>query len=198
MIVYLIRHGEITQFSPRRFVGQTDLPLTDRGRAQMAAVGRFLVGRGGVRLLCSSLSRCVDSAAIIGEAVGLVAEPVSELRELSLGAWEGLTVAEVQQRFPGDYEARGRDLVGFRPPDGESFADVWRRARGVFARVLGESADVVIIVAHGGLNRTLLCHVLGLPLEHLFRLEQDYAGINVLQGDTDGMAVRMMNFRLDC
>lgn len=192
--IYLIRHGEITQSSPRRFVGQSDLPLTDRGREQMRQVADYLVGKGVSRLLCSPLSRCVESAGIVGLALGLRPEVVPELREIGLGVWEGLKVAEVRERFPGDYEARGLDLAGFRPPGGESFADLQRRAWAAFENVMEGGQDCVAIVAHGGVNRVLLCRILGMPLENLFRLGQDYACVNVLRTGRDGFCVEAMNF----
>lgn len=197
MIVYLIRHGEIVQNVPRRFVGQLDLPLTDAGREQIRGVARFLAARSVSRLVCSSLSRCAESADIIGQVLGLVAEPVPDLREIALGAWEGLTVDEVRERFPGRYEARGRNLPGFRPPGGESFADLQRRAWTAFEHVLEGDQDSVAIVAHGGVNRVLLCRILGMPLENLFRLDQDYACINILHADVEACRVMAMNLKLD-
>lgn len=191
--IYLIRHGEITQSSPRRFVGQSDLLLTDRGREQMRQVAEYLVGRGLPRLLCSPLSRCVESAGIVGKALGLEPEVAEDLREIGLGAWEGLTVEEVRERFPGDYEARGRDLARFRPAGGESFADVERRAWPAF-KVLSDFNSPQAIVAHGGVNRVLLCRILGMPLGNLFRLGQDYACLNVVQSGRDGFCVEVMNF----
>ena len=191
--VYLIRHGEITQSAPRRFVGRTDLPLTDAGREQMAAVARFLTGRGVARLLCSPLARCVESAGIVGAVLGLVPETAADLREISLGTWEGLTVDEVRERFPGRYEARGRNLAGFRPPGGESFADVQRRAWPAFELAVTDMDEPLAIVAHGGVNRVLLCRILGMPLENLFRLEQHYACVNVLHAGGDEFRVAAMN-----
>lgn len=180
--MYLMRHGEITQSLPRRFVGQSDLPLTDRGRKQMRQVAEYLAGRGVLRLLCSPLSRCVESAGIVGGALGLEPEVVPDLREIGLGAWEGLTVEEVRNRFPGDYEARGHDLAGFRPAGGESFADLERRAWAAF-EAAADSNSPQAIVAHGGVNRVLLCRILGMPLENLFRLGQDYACVNFLHSN---------------
>lgn len=192
--IFLIRHGEITQSSPRRFVGQSELPLTDRGRKQMRQVAKYLADRGLSRLLCSPLSRCVESAGIVGAALGLEPEVVPDLREIGLGVWEGLTVEEVRQRFPGDYEARGRDLAGFRPADGESFADLERRVWAAF-EPLSDSNSPQAIVAHGGVNRVLLCRILGMPLENLFRLGQDYGCVNVVRTGRDGFCVEVMNFR---
>lgn len=191
--VYLVRHGEITQFSPRRFVGQTDLPLTDHGRGQMEAVARFLTGRGVTRLVSSPLSRCVQSAEIIGAALGLAAESVADLREIALGDWEGLTVGHVRERFPGSYEARGRNLAGFRPPGGESFADLQRRAWPAFEAVVSDCVAPLVIVAHGGVNRVVLCRILGMPLEHLLRLGQDYACINILHVSAEECRVSAVN-----
>ena len=190
--IYLIRHGEIPQSAPRRFVGQTDLPLTDRGRAQREAVAAFLQGRGVGRLLCSPLSRCMESARIVGAALGLEPEVVPDLREICLGSWEGLTVEEVRERFPGRYEARGRNIAGFRPPGGESFADLQRRAWPAF-ETASESPVPLAIVAHGGVNRVLLCRILGMPLEHLLRLDQDYACTNILHADDGGWRLAVMN-----
>lgn len=194
MTVWLIRHGEITQTSPRRFVGQTDLPLTDTGREQIRAVARYLDGRGVTRLVCSPLTRCVDSAGLIGAALGLAADIMPDLREISLGTWEGLSVDEVRERFPGRYEARGRNLAGFRPPGGESFADLQRRAWPAFEVALAGGDDVAI-VAHGGVNRVLLCRMLGMPLEHLFRLGQDYGCVNSVHPGEQEIRVALMNFR---
>ena len=191
-VIYLVRHGEIAQSSPRRFVGQSDLPLTDRGREQMRQVAGYLVGKGVRRVLCSPLSRCVESAGILGLALGLEPEAVPDLREIGLGAWEGLTVDEVRERFPGAYEARGRDLAGFRAAGGESFADLQRRAWAAFEAISGFEATQAI-VAHGGVNRTLLCRVLGMPLENLFRLGQDYACVNILSIDEGGCLVEAVN-----
>jgi probable phosphoglycerate mutase len=160
----------------------------------MLQVSRFLVGRGVSRLLCSPLSRCVESADIVGAALGLAPEVVPDLREIDLGLWEGLTVEEVRQRFPGHYEARGRDLAGFRPAGGESFADLARRAWVALASV-AEFTSPQAIIAHGGINRVLLCRILGMPLENLFRLGQDYGCVNVLRTGRDGFCVEAINFR---
>ena len=193
--IYLVRHGEITQSSPRRFVGRTDLPLTDRGREQMAGMGRFLAARGVTRLMCSPLARCVESAAIVG--AGLAAEIAPDLREISLGAWEGLTVDEVRQRFPGRYEARGRNLAGFRPPGGESFADVQRRAWPVFELAVSNLSGPLVIVAHAGVNRVLLCRILGMPLKNLLRLDQEYGCVNILHAEQGGCRVGVLNLTAD-
>lgn len=190
--VYLIRHGEITQTFPRCFVGQADVPLTVHGQAQMDAVGAYLAEKDIGQVWCSPLTRCVHGAERIGQALGLAPEPVPDLREISLGAWEGLTVSQVQAHFPGQYEARGQDLAHFCPVGGESFAQVQERAWAAFMHCVHGFAGNMAIVAHGGLNRTILCHILEIPLHTLLRLEQDYGCVNHLRTrDNDWRVVRV-------
>jgi probable phosphoglycerate mutase len=199
-VIYLLRHGEITQRTPRRFVGQSELPLTETGIAQMRRAGLWLAGRGISSLYVSPLERTMHSAACVAEFLRLGPDPVGELKEISLGAWENLSVAEVKEAFPGEYERRGKDMAGYRPQDGESFADVQCRAVGALNTVAETCrGQACALVAHGGVNRTILCHVLGMPLKNLFRLEQDYGCINILEKDCDSSAdsswsLRLLNF----
>ena len=190
--IYLLRHGAIIQQSPRRFIGQTDFPLTEEGRRQAALWREALADVPFVAAVASDLCRCRETAAIALEGRGLAVRPEPRLREIRLGTWEGLTSDEVQQRYPGAYERRGRDMAVFRPDDGESFADVQQRAVAAINDLAALDGDV-LVVAHGGVNRTLLCHALGMNLEHLFRLGQDYCRLNVLTVTPGQWSVEVVN-----
>jgi probable phosphoglycerate mutase len=192
--VYLIRHGEIPQSKPRRFVGRQDLPLTDKGREQIALLADFLAARSIDRVLTSPLSRCRESAGILCDRLKLeAAKEVPDLREIGLGAWEGLSVDEVRRRFPGDHEARGRDLTRFQPPGGESFARLVRRAWPAFQAVTASGGARIAVVGHAGVNRVLLCRILGIPLDKLFRLEQHYGCVNIVHRDETAYRVESIN-----
>lgn len=179
--VLLLRHGEIAQASPRRFVGQRDLPLTQTGIEQAMRWREALAATPLAGAWCSSLCRCRETARLILEPRGLAAVPVDALREISLGAWEGLSVEEVRQRFPGDYERRGADLSGTAPAGGESFAMAQQRAWAALETILAQAEGAILVVAHAGVNRALICRMLGIPLARLFSLGQDYAAMNVLE-----------------
>jgi alpha-ribazole phosphatase len=191
--IYLIRHGEIVQAEPRRFVGSSDLPLTDRGRKQIDRLTELLASQSIDRVICSPLSRCIDSAIILCARLGCKPKTVPELREISLGAWEGLTVEEVRQCFPGSYEARGKDLSEFRPPGGESFADLQHRTWQAFQTITEEGKEKVVVVAHAGVNRVILCRILDIPLANMFQLAQNYGCINLLHHDANGYRVESIN-----
>lgn len=208
LIVYLLRHGQTIPERPWRFLGQRDAALSDAGRAQAAAWREALAGVDFAGAWSSDLARCRETAAIILEGRGFAAAPVAGLREISLGEWDGLTVAEVMSRYPGLYEARGANIAGFRPPGGESFADLSGRAWTALEHILlkahpDKASDVtnarhteanpapgeartttganLLVVAHAGLNRVLMARVLGMPLKNLFRLDQDHGCLNVLR-----------------
>lgn len=194
--IYLIRHGEISSSSPRRYIGSTDLRLTARGRDQAVRLGAYLASRSIGKIVCSPLARCRESAAILGSYIGCEPEIVPDLAEIDLGCWEGLTVQEVQQRYPGSYEERGRDLEGFRPPGGESFVDLLSRVWPAFTSIVAPASDSLAVVSHAGVNRVLLCHLLGMPLGNLFRLGQGYGCHNILHGDRGDYWVERINICL--
>ncbi len=192
-IIYLIRHGEIPQSAPRRFIGQRDLPLTDKGKEQIARLAPFLLARSVGRVVCSPLARCVDSARIICLRLECQPEIQPALKEIGLGGWEGLRVSDVRARYPGSYEARGRDIAGFRPPGGESFSDLQERVWPAFTTLANETEMATAIVAHAGVNRVILCRLLGIPLTNLLHLEQDYGCVNVIETDKGTFRVRRLN-----
>ena len=191
--IYLLRHGEIPGSSPRRFVGQTELDLTACGREQMRRTAGRLKGAGVDRLVASPLGRCRESAGIVGAALGLSPEIEPAFSEITLGDWEGLTIDDVRQRFPGSYEERGKDIANFRPPAGESFVDLSDRAWPVFLRILAGEAKSIVIVGHAGVNRVLLCRILGMPLPLLVRLRQDYAGVNIIRWRDGDFELELLN-----
>jgi len=178
--VLLLRHGEIPQSTPRRFVGQRDLPLTAVGREQAASWRNVLADSPLADAWCSSLSRCRETARLILEARGISATPLDALREVSLGAWEGLSAEEVQERFPGGYERRGADLANIAPSEGESFAEAQARAWAALQEIIGRTEGTILMVAHAGVNRAIICRALNVPLGNLFSLGQDYAALNIL------------------
>lgn len=191
--IYLLRHGEIANSNPRRFIGRQDLPLTAKGREQMQKMAAFLATQPIDRLLCSPLYRCRQSAEILSATLNTKPKVLPGLAELDLGGWEGLTVAEVLERYPGQHAARGRDIAHFRPDRGESFADLLDRVWPVFADLSPTDDQHLAIVAHAGVNRVLLCRILGMPLANLFRLNQSYGCLNVLYRNNSGFQVECLN-----
>jgi broad specificity phosphatase PhoE len=123
--------------------------------------------------------------------------PVSHetaLREMSLGVWEGMTVAEVQAAFPGRYEQWLQDPVAFPAPGGEHLYAFARRVEAALERMQHTypGADIMV-VSHGGVIKALHCFALGLDSRYLFRLKQDNTAVNQVELDGQIQRVLLMN-----
>lgn len=193
--IYLLRHGALAGDNRERFIGQTDLPLSADGTVQAEAMARALRDKGIAALHCSDLARSRQTAEIIGKSVGALPSAHPELREVSLGEWEGLLRREVAERWADEFAARGRDMDSYRPPGGESFADCLARAWPLWKAITQTDAEAIAVVAHAGVNRLLLCRLLGMPVQNMFRLGQDYGCINIVELERRVVRVRLLNGR---
>jgi broad specificity phosphatase PhoE len=163
-----VRHGETEWNQDNRIQGQTDIPLNARGRRQAEALAERLADVPLDLIYASDLSRARVTAELIAarrpRAVPVVARP--ELRECYYGLWEGLTRPEVAGRFPGDWRDWYVRGGSGRPTDGEDISALAGRTGRVFDEAAGKGKRV-LISAHQGSLRTILCHALG--LEQSFR-----------------------------
>jgi len=191
--IYLVRHADCRQDDIKRYIGQVDLPLNQAGVKQALSLALALGDIPFTKVYCSDLKRSYDTARILsGDHCHLI-DPMPELREIALGAWDGLPHGRNYQTYPQEYRERGIDLVNFHPPGGESFHDLAARIIPQFNKLLNIPGEYDLIVGHAGVNRIILCHVLGMPIAHLFRLQQDYACMNLVEVAHDGMRLLSMN-----
>ncbi len=183
MLIYLLRHAAVQARHPRQFLGQTDLPLSEEGLRQAQGLAAQLAPIRFAGVYASSLRRAVHTAMLVGGRAWEDVHRVEAFREIHLGDWEGLTVAEVEARFPGAYQARGANLADFRPPGGESFRDLAERAWPALLNIAqnGEIPGPLLIVAHAGVNRVLLARIRGLGLEQIFTIPQQYGALSCLR-----------------
>jgi probable phosphoglycerate mutase len=197
--ILLVRHGETVWNREGRFQGQRDSPLTRRGVQQMLAAGRTLRARFGSELaqftlIASPLARAWQSAVLLTEAAGLEPQRIQLeplVREISWGAWDGLTAEEIAARDPELWQRRIDDAFLGRPPNGgESRLDVLARAQQWLAG-LGPQARV-LVVTHGTFGRALRCAWRGLPhaamlamrapQDAVFRLVDDREEVIAIEG----------------
>jgi probable phosphoglycerate mutase len=191
--VYLLRHGEPDLTGERRFVGQVDPPLNERGLEQAHLWRRELASEEFDRICCSDLIRSHQTAEIISGDQSKRLTVVPQLREINLGAWDGLFMSEVQDRFPLEWKRRGENLTGFRPPGGESFADLQGRVVPQFDDLVANTSGKMLVVGHAGVNRVWLCHILGIPLNNLFRLAQEYGRLSIVDYSRESLRLMALN-----
>lgn len=193
--VLLIRHGAVEGDGGHRFIGQTDLPMSETGETQIRALAARLTGRMTLdAIYCSDLVRSRRTAELLADGQPKPIHTHPALREISLGAWEGLSRSEVARDQPDAYRLRGEDIVNFRLPGGESFADVATRVLPLWQSLTaGEDTGTIAVAGHAGVNRVILCHVLGMPLTNLFRIAQQPGCLNVVERDRGGPVVRLLD-----
>ncbi|MBS7528430.1 alpha-ribazole phosphatase [Fusibacter paucivorans] len=195
--IYLLRHGKpVLPDTQRRFIGQSNLPISAEGLRQANAIGKMLNRKKIEAIYCSDLSRAYDTAQCIAMHRDIAINQHAALREINLGNWEGLTFAEVASYYPEEFKARGQDIGYFKPPNGESFMDLKARVSDIFHHILTSEHDKIAIVGHAGVNRIILCDLLKMPLTSLFKITQDYGGINVLVGSESDLRVKCLNLKV--
>lgn len=195
--VYLWRHPEVRGVADGRVYGNMDVGLTPRGQRQVALVAERMAETRLDAIYSSDLSRSLTTAEAVGRAQKARLRPVAvrELRELNLGVWEGLTFKEIMEKYPDALKARYEDLANFKIDGGESLDEMSRRVMPAFEQIVADHrGGEVCVVSHSGVNRILLTRMLGAPLERIFRIDQDFACLNVVDIFNDGTPlVRRIN-----
>ena len=201
----LLRHGETALTGEQRFSGSggSDPALSQQGRAQAALAARALTAGPAVGLpagtrvqavVSSPLARCRETAAAAALLLGVDVTVEQGLRETDFGAWDGLTFAEVRERYPAEMA----DWLGSpsaAPPGGESFDQVADRvAQARDALLSAHRGRTVLLVSHVTPIKTLVRLALGAPPEALFRMHLSPASLTAIAYYGDGnVSVRYVN-----
>ncbi len=198
--LYLIRHGETQGADTKRYKGHIDVPLSANGIKQVERLAEYISAEATSKLsavYCSDLSRAIKSAEIIAEPHSIKPVVFKDFRERNFGIWEGMSFDEIKEKYPEEFNAWTNNPLKFSPMQGESSIDVKERALKVFSEIIEKhKGQCISIVAHGGINRIILCHLLGIPLENIFRIEQDFAAVNIIEFYDEYPTVKLINFTL--
>ena len=180
--VYLIRHGQVVGYEKFPVYGHTDVDLTETGILQVQQVAERLRLVGISAIYSSDLKRSAISARQIARYHDVPFHSLPELREMFFGDWEGM-------------KKRQEDLVNFKGPgDGESVHQFSERISNCFEHITSEQQGKnIVIVAHGAVNRIILCNALGLDLARMFNIQQDYGCLNIIDYFPDSTLVRLVN-----
>lgn len=176
--VILIRHGQIRQHKEPILLGQTDVPLSEKGRKQAKKAGALLFALypGVKRIHTSDLKRAYDTAKIISEQVddtcAISIIPSKELREMSLGKLDGMYVSEFRNDYPSEYEYRGKNLLEYKIGNkSENFYDLQYRVMKRLNQLALETPDDIYIVTHAGVIKVILSNLLEMPLNEVVKMK---------------------------
>jgi broad specificity phosphatase PhoE len=162
-VIWLARHGQTAYNHERRFQGHLPVPLNETGREQAHALAREAARREWGALWCSPLERALETARIVGAAIGLEPVPDERFAETDCGDWTGRSFAEMEAEDPAGFACFIRADPAWAFPGGESYAQQGERVQAGLADVRA-GAQPALVVCHRGVMRLALTHARGEPL----------------------------------
>ena len=188
-VTLLLRHGQTPMSVQKRYAGRSDVPLTSLGVQQAVAAAKRLASAGITLIVTSPLLRAARTAEEVAAVTGAPVITDEGFRETDFGTWEGLTFAEVRERWPAEM-ARWLADPEVAPPGGESFAEVSKRVTDALRRVLaGRERQMILIVSHVTPIKTLVAAALLAPPAAMYRMHLDVGALCEIDWYADGPAV---------
>ena len=180
--IILIRHGETNWNKEGRFQGQIDIPLNEKGKGQAFKASQYLEEIEFTKAFSSSMKRPYETAKIILKNENLQIEKVDSLVEISHGLWEGKLEEEIKQTWPEMLKNWHEKPESVTMPEGESIKQVSDRAISAWNLICNSQNedDITLLVAHDAVNKTLICHILGLSYSDIWMIKQGNGGITVI------------------
>jgi broad specificity phosphatase PhoE len=195
MRVYLIRHGQTEWNAKDLALGQSDIDLSEKGKAQLERLRERFEDVKIDRIISSDLLRCRRTSAAVAGDKGAPIEYLPALRERSFGSWEGKENSVVNAQLFEMAKNNGLPLYDAKAPDGESHRDVWDRVEPVLFPYLQEDLQLVI-VTHGGTSRVILSILLKGTLETTFGFRVEHSAVSQIDRRPDGPFI--LNVYNDC
>lgn len=184
----LVRHGETNWNRESRFQGQIDIPLNNNGRTQAKAAKSFLTNFKINRAFSSSMSRSRQTAESILECHPDIDLELKEgLIEIGHGLWEGKLESEIKAEWPDLLKTWQIEPEKVQMPEGESICEVWSRSIKCWEEICSNlnPKETALVVAHDAVNKTILCHLLGLSPADIWMVKQGNGCVNVIDISTD-------------
>ncbi len=146
--VILVRHGQSETNVRKVFTGQLDAPLTEAGRQQANLMAQYLDKFRVEKIYASTLERAIETAQAIARRQKCPIEKSDALKEINSGLWQGLTFAEIAEKYPENYQIWKND-IGFATPDGgETCKQLYDRVTAFLEKVLTAPEETVCLVCH--------------------------------------------------
>lgn len=170
--LWLVRHGQTDWNLTGRWQGQASHApgLNDTGHAQALAVRDQVKDISFTAIYCSDLLRARQTAELIAAPLGLSVTLDARLREINLGAWEGMLSSDIEAQYPRELEEHSQNNpFHARAPQGESPRDVAERVTAAVDEIASQHPDdAVLIVSHGVSLAVILCHAQGIQMDKVY------------------------------
>ena len=189
-----VRHAQPEETARGRCYGTLDIGLSERGQRHAQLLARTLTDIPLSAIYSSPSKRAIDTAAPLAAVHGLTPTVNVALREIDFGDFEGCRYGDIERSHPELYQQwmETPTLVHF--PGGESYARLRVRALAAMETIrVRHSGESAALVAHGGVLRAMLADCLSMPDEAIFRLDQSYGAISIVDWIDSAPLVRLVN-----
>jgi broad specificity phosphatase PhoE len=192
--VYLVRHGTTDWNKEEIFRGRLDCKLNETGQAEARALAGYFKDIPVEVIYSSPLSRATETAQVIAAAKGLRVLPDPAFMDMDFGAWQGLPLKEVKEKYSDLYRVWRERPQAITFPGGENLAQVRARAREGLTRVVQDNPEkTVLIISHRVVTKVLICAVLGLDDSHFWQIQQDTTAVNCFQHNRSIFITSLIN-----
>jgi alpha-ribazole phosphatase len=190
----LVRHGSTAWNAQSRYQGRSDISLNEDGREQVKLLAERLRTEEIDAFYASDLRRAWETAEAIAAHHDLPIHAAPRLQEIGFGAWEGKTHEQIKEDDPESLDRWYDDPIHASPPGGETLKEVTRRVEAAYQGVMDRHPEeTVLIAAHGGTLRVLLCLALGVPPQKYWQFRFDVASLSELNTYDKGTVLSALN-----
>ena len=192
--IFLVRHGHTLWNGERKIQGHSNVELSADGISQAKLLAANFPLENISAIYSSDLARAKVTAEILADKFNLPLQLEKNLREANWGVWEGQTLAAIEKADPLNYERFFRNPEEVQIKNAETFAQLQARAVSALKKIIAAHPDEnIIIVAHGAINRTILCHILEMPLKKMWTLSQFNTAVNIFRFEDGYFTVDLIN-----
>lgn len=193
--IFLIRHGETDANAKGMFEGSGgNSPLNTNGIQQACQLGnRFMDSRISA-IYASTLTRAIQTAEHIAKVAGLALAIDKRLDEINIGAWEGLTMAEIESGYPDIFSRWIEDYTSVTVPASESFAALADRALAGFGDIARKHpGETVVVVSHGGPIKCIIGSILEFKLTDYMSIDMYNTGVSHVNAGESSFTLDFIN-----
>ncbi len=190
----LVRHGDTELNSAERYWGRSDVKLSAAGVEQAEGLRDRLAVEKINAVYSSNLERALVTAEIIASSHQLAVITCAELREVNFGQLEGLNFSEISRLYPEVAKLWAERSTKLKYPGGESLVEFNTRVSKFLSRLDKHTVgETILIVAHAGVLRTLVCQLLGIDPQRRWQIRLDLASLSILETHQQGAILSLLN-----
>ncbi len=185
MKLFLIRHGQTDWNIKGKIQGSCDIELNDTGIKQAYELSyKVLANKYKFsKIYSSSQRRAVKTAEILSKVTNIEYILTEGLEEINLGEWEGLSWAEVKEKYPTEYDEWFKNRRYIKPPKGESYQDMVERVLKAIHNIINENCGDVAIVTHSAVIMCLQCCLSNTTFDEMTKFKTDNTSITEIDCD---------------